>query len=65
MERKYLPDFEALERQSQTLVKHIVDVHGVPTIQRNIAQLDAVSRKLARAAPQGVDMDVEAQAYVE
>lgn len=38
-------DWERLAQESMTLVSHI-DTQGVPTIQKNIAQLDAASRKL-------------------
>ena len=39
-------DFQQLLRDSLSLISHI-DSGGIPAIQRNIAQLDVASRKLA------------------
>ena len=53
--------FGKLLRESMGLVSHF-DTQGVPSIQRNITQLDAYSRKLAARAHPKVDSATEAQA---
>ncbi len=60
MDKKLGPDFSSLERASQGLLTQI-DTHGLPSIQRNLTQLESVSKRLARSHP---DTNTESQAYV-
>ena len=60
-ERKGETDFNKLLRESMSLVSHI-DTQGVPVIQRNIAQLDSMSRKLAARVHPKADAPSDAQA---
>lgn len=62
MERKSDADFSKLLRESMGLVSHI-DTQGVPAIQRNLNQLDALSRKIAAKTQPKTDTYTDAQAY--
>jgi hypothetical protein len=53
-------DFQRLLRDSLSLVSHI-DTGGVPSIQRNLTQLDVASRKLVRQHTKH-DANVQAEA---
>lgn len=61
LEKKLSVELGDLARESQSLIAHI-DMHGLPTLQRNIAQLDSFSRGLARGRGTGVDHDTESKA---
>lgn len=54
-------DMSAVLRASEDLISHI-DRSGLPQIHRGLAQLDALSRRLAQGPP---DSHTEAKAYVQ
>ena len=56
-------DWSKLLQESQALTSHI-DTEGAPALVKNIAQLSATSRKLARAHPKDADSRAEPRAQI-